>query len=214
MSRYVFLYKDKNSDDRDCVKYIKDDPARFECDHYFGGINLCGAFFSTGFNYEKSNYDNVITILTRKEFDRLIQFNEDIHNLGYGIKKGDDRYISGLALIEEIKPIFDKLNSDGNAMLFEKIAEEETEYLMAEYGLSEDDIQEIFSNYGLDYRDRGVISYIFNSIDDCAEEEAESLGYVTRDNERWFDYEKFGSDLLEEERYLELSDGRVAAMNY
>jgi len=214
MSKYVFLYKDKNRDDRDCVKYISNNPMRFECGHYFGGINLNGSCFSTDFNYEKTNYDNIITVLTKEEFENLIRFNEEIHNLGYSITKGDDRYNKGLELISEIKPIFDKLNSEENATLFEKIVEEEIEYLMDEYSLSEDDIKEIFNKYGMEYRDRSIISYVFNSIGECAEEEAESLGYVTKNNERWFNYEKFGEDLLEEERYLELSDGRVAVSNY
>ena len=214
MSKRVFLYKD-NSEDRDCVAYVDNEPMRFECNHYFGGINLSGACWS-GRRWEEIDYLDIKTVLTEQEFETLKQFDKDIHDLGYGIKKGDERYNKGIELCNSIQYIFDKLNSEENQALFEEVIQEETEYLMDKYNLDEEDIEQIFDNYGLEYRDRGVVGYVFNSVEELAEEEADQLGYVDNDSiaSRYFDYEQFGQDLLEEQNYLELSDGSVVSLMY
>ena len=215
MSEHVFLYKD-NSEDRDCVKYIDAKPMRFECDHYFGGIIPCGACFSGCPEFENGTiiYDDIVTVLTREEFSQLLQFNKAIHELGYGIKRDDERYQRGVELCNSIQPVYDKLLSNENVELFETIKKEEVEYLKEEYNLTEEDIANIFDNYGQDYRDRSVVGYVFDSVEDAAREEAFELGYVKEDNDRYFDYEKFGEDLMEGEQYLELEGGRVATLSY
>jgi hypothetical protein len=214
MKNMVFLFKD-NSEDRDCVAYIDNKPMRFECDHYFGSINLEGACYSRSFN--DVEYSDVKTVLTEQEFNTLIQFSKDIHELGYGIVKDDERYQKGVELCNNIQYIYDKLNSEENQELFNEIIEEEKEYLYNEYNLDESDVEQIFNEYGLEYRDRGIVGYVFDDIDDLAYEEASSLGFVDDNNSaasRYFDYKKFGEDLLEEERYLELEDGRIVSLMY
>ena len=208
----VFLYK-TNEDDRDCCAYIAAIPFRFECGHYFGSPNICGACYC-GSNW--ANYEEIRTVLTEEEYGQLREFSDRIRQLGSGIKKGDERYQKGVALCEAIQPVYDKLNSEENEKFFAEIVEEETEWLMDEYGLNEDDIEDIFNDYGLSYRDRSVIGCVFRNAEECGREEAESLGYVERGSwaERYFDFEKFGDDLLEEEQYYELRDGRVVYLNY
>jgi U3 small nucleolar ribonucleoprotein component len=215
MSKYVFLYKD-NSEDRDCVAYVENKPMRFECDHYFGGITLSGACWS-GRRWEEINYSDIKTVLTEQEFEVLKQFDKNIHDLGYGIKKGDDRYNNGVELCNSIQYIFDKLNSEENQALFKEVIQEETEYLMNEYNLDESDIEQIFNEYSLDYRDRGIVGYVFKDSDELGYEEAWQLGYIKDDDSissKYFDTSKFGQDLLEDENYLELSDGRVVSLMY
>jgi len=207
----TFLYKD-NSDDRDCVKYIELE-FNLQCGHYFSGVHLTGPCFSTSLDYEKPVYDNIKTILTKDEFEQLIQYDRDISELKYGITEGDERYLKGKKLQADIQNIVDKLQSEENKELFEEIIEEEKEYMKDEYNLSDDDIELIFGTYYLMYRDRGIVSYVFKGIEDLAYEEAYALGYATEENDRWFDFEKFGKDLLEE-GYLELSDGRIVYLNY
>ena len=88
---------------------------------------------------------------------------------------------------------------------------------MDEYSLDKTDVEKIFNEYGLDYRDRGIVSCIFNDTYDLGYEEAYSCGYLSNDNsvmERYFDFEKFGEDLLENENYLQLDDNRVVVLNY
>lgn len=214
MSKYLFLYREKDSDDRDCCAYIEAENPRWKCDHYFGSIILRGACYS---GREFPAYEDIETILTENEYSELIQFNRAIKDLGFGIKKGDERYNKGIELSKGIEHIFDKLNSNEAKEFQEHIIESEIEYLKNEYSLSDKDIEKIFDEYYLDYRDRGIIGYVFNDSSDLGYEEAWSLGYIKNgDNiaERYFDYEKFGEDLLEDENYLELDDGRVVSLNY
>lgn len=211
----VFFYKD-NSEDRDCVKYIDNKPERFECGHYFGGITIQGACFCGCQEFDKGevDYDEITTILTKDEFNSLILFDKNIHEIGYGIKEGDERYKTGVALCDAIQPIFDKLNSEENKKLFDTIIEDEREYLKDEYNLSDEDIDLIYDEYYLDYMDRAVVGYVFDDIETLAKEEAWQLGYTTDETSRYFNYDTFGEDLLESEQYLELPDGRVVSLMY
>ena len=98
-----------------------------------------------------------------------------------------------------------------------KIIEEEICWLCNEYNLSRKDVEEIFDEYYLDYRDRGVVGYVFDNTLELGYEEAWSLGYVDNKDtilNKYFDYEKFGEDLLEDENYFKLSDERVVSLNY
>lgn len=136
--------------------------------------------------------------------------------MGFGIVKGDERYNKGVELCNAIQFVYDKLLSAENEELFEQVVEEEKEYMMDEYGFDEEDIEQIFDEYYLDYRDRGIVGCVFDDIYDLGYEEAYSCGYVERDSiaERYFDFEKFGEDLLEDERYIQLNDGRCVCLNY
>ena len=213
MSKYVFLYKD-NSEDRDCCAYIEPKPMRWECGHYFGSVTLHGACYSGS---KFASYEDIKTVLTEDEYNQLVKFSEEIRALGFSIVEGDERYNKGVELCKAIQPVYDKLLSEENEKLFEEIIEEEKEYLMDEYSFNEDDIEYIFDSYGLDYRDRGIVGCVFDNTYDLGYEEAFSFGYVNNNDsiaERYFDFEKFGEDLLEEEQYLELSDGRIVYLNY
>lgn len=212
MSEYIFLYKE-NTEDRDCCAYIEAKPMRWECDHYFGSIILHGACYS---DHNFAPYENIKTILTEDEYNQLVKFNEEINALGFGIVKGDERYNKGVELCNSIQSIYDKLLSTENEKLFNEIVEEEKEYLIDEYRFNEEDIEQIFNEYYLDYRDRGIVGCVFDSVYDLGYSEAYSLGYVDSNSvvERYFDFEKFGEDLLEEEQYVQLNDGRCVCLNY
>lgn len=215
MSEHVFLFKEKDSDDRDCVKYIEINRlGKLECGHYFPHINLSGACFSMSFHLDEIDLNNVISILTENDFERLEQYNQAIDNLGSKIVEGDTRYFQGIQLYNNIKPILDKLESKENQQLFEKVKQEEIEYLKEQYFLDDDEVDYIFENYNEDYRDRGIVGMVYNDVNKLAQEEAEEYGYVTKENERYFNYEKFGEDLLEEDRYVELLDDRIVVLNY
>ena len=68
MSKYLFLYREKAVDDRDCCAYIEAKNPRFECDHYFGGVGLHGACYC---GHDFPDYKDIETI--RKE--QLTNFN-------------------------------------------------------------------------------------------------------------------------------------------
>lgn len=211
----VFFYK-TNEEDRDCVNYADlERLGKLECNHYFPKLMVTGACFSGGEDFEDLDFENITTILTKDDFIKITEYNDALRDLEYGIKEGDERYLKGIQLYNNILPILEKLKSQENEDLFNKVIEEEKEYLKEEYSLDDEDIELIFDTYYLEYRDRGIVSHVFNDIEECAEEEAEQMGYVSEEHiKRYFDYEKFGADLLQEEQYLELKDGRIVVLNY
>ena len=84
MRNRLFLAKVKNSDDRDIVKYIEF--TGFECNHYFGGLHIEGAWFS-GFEKEfrnlvENNFAELETILTKDEFTNLFKSNDELQTPG------------------------------------------------------------------------------------------------------------------------------------
>ena len=193
MRKYTFLYKE-NTDDRDCVAYIDLDDVKKKHLCIDGKFNIHGACYSMSLGgcHHNVSYEDIKTILTEEEYNLLC--NPD----------GTD-----------LTGIIEKLESEENQVLFEEVMEEEKEYLMDEYNLDEDDIETIFDNYGLDYRDRGVVGYVFKDAEDLGYEEAWSLGYVSNDDSivsRYFDFEAFGEDLKDEENYCELADGRIVSL--
>jgi hypothetical protein len=54
---------------------------------------------------------------------------------------------------------------------------------------------------------------VFEDTEELGREEAYELGYVGTDTnnvvEKYFDFEKFGEDLLNEENYYQLDSGRI-----
>ena len=196
MKEYVFLYK-VNSNDRDCVAYMNLNDLKENHLCIDGKFNIHGACYcgSLGGAYHNAKYENIKTVLTEEEYNLLCN------------PKGQD-------LTEIIK----KLESEENEKLFAEIQEEEKEYLMEEYNLNEDDIEEIFDSYYLDYRDRAVVGCIFDDAYDLGYEEAWSCGYISNNENdiasRYFDFEKFGEDLLQDDPYIQLSDGRCVILNY
>lgn len=218
MDKNIFLAKIKNSDERDVVFYINF--RGFECGHYFGGVSLGGACFG---GYEKefrdmvyNSYDDLETILTKEEFIYLFKLNDDIKSLGYGIKMGSDTYNKGIEIIQEYKNTIEKkLLSKENEDLFKQVQEEEKEYCKKLYDLTDEEINIIFNNYGLGYKDLGyrdrAIFTVYASFDEFVEEQKWAFGY---ENVLYFDDNAFGRDLLENDSYLELPSGKIVGYCY
>lgn len=194
MREYTFLFKENGTDDRDCVRYVDLEDLKKNHVCIDGRFNVHGACYSMSLKEEDANYDNITTILTEEEYKMLCN-----------------------PMGKDFTSIIAKLESEENENLFNEVIEEEKEFLMDEYGFDEEDIEQIFDEYYLDYRDRGIVGCIFDSAYDLGYEEADALGYVDNRNsivERYFDFEKFGEDLLEEEQYIQLNDGRCVCLNY
>lgn len=215
MGDKIFVYKDGKYHDRDCVKYTEIDRlGKLECNHYFPSFGLSGACFSSSLYLEDIDFDNVITVLTKQDFEMLDAYNKAIHELGNGIVEGGDRWSEGYNLYKTILPIIERLKSEENEELFEKVIEAEKEYIMDEYFLDDEEYHEVMSNYHLEYKDRAVIGYVYNDVDDMATEEAFSMGYVKDGNDRYFNYENFAEDLLRDDYFYEMQDGRVVKFCY
>ena len=107
---------------------------------------------------------------------------------------------------------------DNPVAFFEDIQNSEMEYLKEEYDLSDRNIEEILNEYTEDFRDRSIVSYVYDSAEEAGYDEAWQLGYVKDDDSifsKYFNYQKFGEDLVEDDEYfLELCNGRVVRLNY
>lgn len=214
MSEHLFLYRIKDSDDRDCCAYIDAAGPKFECNHYFGSITLCGSCYS---GREFPAYDEIETILTKDEYEEILIFNIFIKSLGYGIAKGDSKYKAVIKLIDSIKHIYYKLKSDDAFAFFEEIQKSEMEYLKKEYDLLDYDIEEILNEYTEDFRDRSIVSCVYDNVEEAGYNEAWELWYIENDDSissKYFNYKKFGEDLVEDDYFMELCDGRVVRLNY
>ena len=213
-NKNLFLAKIKNSDDRDIVKYIKFNG--FECNHYFGGLHIEGACFG---DFEKdfrdlveNNFEDLETILTKDEFIKLFELNDELKALGYGIKKDSDKYNKGLEIIKEYENTIEKkLQSNENKELFEKVIADEKEYVKNEYNLSDLEVDDIFENYCLEYQDRSIIGGIYQDKYEFGEEMKFEFGYQ---NMPYFDVKTFVNDLLESENYYKLDSGKIVYYNY
>lgn len=75
----------------------------------------------------------------------------------------------------------------------------------SEYDLTVDEAKEI--------EGRKIIA-IWDCIEDAADSEARSCGILTLDNERYFDLELYGRDMLTYDGYMELESGRVVYCEY
>lgn len=186
MTNHVFLYRIKESDDRDCCAYISkkyyvdcSNRAIIEGSCYSGRISPVG-------------YDDVETVLSKEDFN----------------------IIAGTDITEEdYNRIISILTSDSGLEFAEKIKEEEHQRIMDDYAMDESDIEEIFDNYTLDYFDRSVVDYVYKDYNEVGEHYVDSVG-VPNWVENYIDYEKLGKDLCEEESYVELSDGRIVELSY
>lgn len=192
-----FAYKIKNSNDRDCVAYIDTEEYKNQITNYPVGVE--GSCYScqidthikTGSHIESIDYSKIETILTEDEYNKLLNPN------------GTD-----------LTCIMEKLESKENQKFFENVIQEEIEYLKYEFYLSDKDIEEIFMYYSLDYKDRSIISAIYDSVEDLAVEIVEEFYNIPDILKNYIDYNSFGEDeLLKNEEYIELSDDRVVRLN-
>lgn len=121
-------------------------------------------------------------------------------------------------LVKNSKPIVEqaikKLQSDEGKEFFEKIVADEKEYLKEQWSLSDKDIEDIFDAYPYEYKDRAIVGVVYEDYYELGETEALNMGYhlqsIGKIMDRYFNYEKFGEDLVEEnDGYVELDDGRI-----
>ena len=92
--------------------------------------------------------------------------------------------------------------------------------MQEEFDLSPEEVQTLFDNYPYCYRDRGIISHIYSSFEECGREEAENSclfevnsPWAQRTMQTYFDYEKFGEDIGQDEGYYTLDNERVVRFN-
>lgn len=191
MSQYVFLYKDTSEG---YVAYIDLDDLRRHhicCD---GRYNIHNSNFTQSFKDDAiANYNNLVTILSEEELNDLCYDNE-----------------------EAMPGIITKLDSKSNTTLFLGVTMEEREVLKASWDLNDDDVDRIFDEYPLDYKDRDIVGNIYVSPYALGDEYASQTLYIDKEMSWLRDYIDFngiGEDLCQEEMFIKLSDGRCIIYN-
>lgn len=186
-----FAYKIKNSNDRDCVAYIDTTQYKNQITNY--PVRVEGSCYSCSIDTHTKfiSYSEIETILTENEYNKLLNPN------------GTD-----------LTYIMNKLESEENQDFFENVIQEEIEYLKDEFCLSDENIEEIFTYYFLDYKDRSIISAIYDSVEDLAVEIVEEFYNIPDILKNYIDYDSFGdNELLENEEYIKLSDDRIVRLS-
>lgn len=210
MTHYIFLGRTK--DDGICY-YIQDKPAEFECGHYFSTPYLTNANCST---HDFPEYENLETILSKDEYDRLLKLKDDIYSLGFGIRGGDERYKRGLELRQSLlNDVYAKLTSPEAEAFFNTIVEDEKKKLAELYNLKDYQVDQIFDESPKNYKDAGIVIKVCYDSKEIAEDFIDNY-YPQIDDMSGFklswyiDYEKLGDDLVQDsEDCLELNDGRI-----
>lgn len=197
------MFREIDKDNRDCCSYL-DAKYREGVLH----LNTCGACFYGSSTRGLPNYDTIETVLTEEEYNAV----SDYIRVSKGILSNFEH------LVKNSKPIVEqaikKLQSDEGKEFFEKIVADEKEYLKEQWNLSDKDIEDIFDAYPYEYKDRAIVGVIYEDYYELGETEALNVGYhlqsIGKIMDRYFNYEKFGEDLVEENgEYVELDDGRI-----
>lgn len=195
MNNYVFLYRTKAADDRDCCAYIDIDDLKAAHTGIDGKFNVHGACYSSslGGMYSDYAYNEVDTILTEEQYNRLVNPMEN----------------------DSLDDIIAALTSEEAENYFEQIIESEREYIAEEYNLSDEEIDTVFNEYYLPYRDRGIIGYVWKNYEEVGREYMDACYNVPDFLENYVDYKSFGEDLVNEAgRYIELESGWIVEVNY
>lgn len=212
-SEKIFLYREKNND-RDRCGYIEDRNFvdRFTHGRYFCGINIQGACFC-GSDFPK--YEEIETVLTKEQYNDLVKISKAFSELGYGITMGDGRYEKGIKICNRLEKILEVLRSEKTKEFFENIIKEEKAELAEDYNLTEDEVEQIWANNPTEYKDKSIVSCIYDDAEDVAREVCDSCYDIPDNLEEYVDYAKMGADMVSEGReYYEFEDGRVVCYAY
>ena len=210
MEHYIFLGRTK---DEGICYYTQDEPAKFECGHYFASPYLTNA---SCLIHDFPEYENLETILSKDEYDRLLKLKDDIYSLGFGIRGGDERYKRGLELRQSLlNDVYTKLTSPEAEEFFNTIVEDEKKKLADLYNLKDYQVDQIFDESPLGYKDAGIVMNVCCDSKGIAEEFIDNY-YPQIEKMDGFklsyyiDYDELGHDLVvDSDEYLELDDVRV-----
>lgn len=109
-----------------------------------------------------------------------------------------------------LSEMYDELeNLGGFTTDIEELSQEQIDFLEEndEYEIGIEDLLDIINDYSFNGAE---ICGLYNSVEELAENTLAELYDIPDNIVSYFDFEKFGNDLLMEEGYCELYDGRVA----
>lgn len=113
-------------------------------------------------------------------------------------------------ILETIKAIIEKLNSEENEQLLNKIVDQELLAIKEKYSLEDKDIEELKQNYDIYYLDRNCVAQVFENYEELGRSMIEEVYNIPLHLHSYFNYEDYGYDVVNEDsRYLNLDDGRI-----
>lgn len=144
-------------------------------------------------------YSDLTTLLTEEEFESIFH-GDNYHGILYRAKS------KGI----NIPAILNKVESEENEKLFERVIQEEKDYLINKEDMREDDVNYLFDCLG-DYRDSSALCRLFKNEKDLGEYYVDDNYNVDSFLEKYIDYEAIGRCVLDDDtRYLKLPSGLIA----
>lgn len=214
MEKRIFLYRE-HSDDRDAVKYVSIPTKDLACGHIFRKFGLHGACFWHSLDTSNLVDGNFDSFLTLGELQRLENANKHLNELGYNINEDSKEYKLGCYILDSVQDIVDKLMSPEHQEYIDTVIKpNEKEKMKEQHDLSDEDVEYILNQYGLEYFDNGIIGAVYVDLVEFAQDYAENCMEADNYLRQHVDYKKLGHELLMDEQNIELSDERVVTLNY
>lgn len=178
----LFIGREKESND--CL-YMND-----HCERY---VHCEGLHFSKRI----PEYDNVETKIPEELWNSLVEASNNSFT-----KETYSDYLK----------VIDFLMHDENAEKFEeRIKEEEFECLHEEYGITEDEYEDIQHD---GYFDRNIVLTSYENYDQIGEREVEeTVSHLPDWLTRHIDYYAIGEEMMNDSYYYELSNGRILELS-
>ena len=204
----LFLGRIKGNMD---IIYIAKNPEAFSLTTGF--FSYTGTISPSGFSWMPPNYAGIQTSLIENDYEKLKAFMYTVNGFGYIESETDATYKQSLALYEDVKDIYDKLNSPENLNLYEACNKAKEQKDKKIYHLSDYDYELV-----LDNKDPGEIK-IINVYDDdwyLGRKFAESDLEVPEILEGCIDFSLLGRKLIDEKYacYVELPDSRIVELKH
>ncbi len=187
MKKYIILYRIKN--EYDGCRYIElNNDGTIHVD-YSGKPIVSNASCSVRID---EDFEDVETWVTKDVFDRM--------------KNGDG---------ETYSDVMDMIANGEHEEFETHVRESEIEKMCEEYGIDEDDVEEVLNNYNNDdYFDMSVISCVWSDTYEIAENYVDECCNIESWLTNYIDYEGLGEAIVNDGYYYTLSDGRVVQYNY
>ena len=132
----LFLGRIKGSVD---VIYISKNPEAFSLGAGF--FSYAGAISPSGFEWVLPNYGDIATSLIKSDYEKLKAFVDTVTSFGYIESEDSANYKQALAIYNDVKDIYDKLNEPQNLKLYEAYNKAKEQKDKRKYRLSDYDYE-------------------------------------------------------------------------
>ena len=191
------------------VIYIAKNPEAFSLGAGF--FSYAGAISPSGFEWVLPNYGDIATSLIKSDYEKLKAFVDTVTSFGYIESEDSANYKQALAIYNDVKDIYDKLNEPQNLKLYEAYNKAKEQKDKRKYRLSDYDYELV-----LDDKDPCEIKIINVYGDDwyLGKKFAESNLEIPSLLQGCIDFSLLGRKLIDEAYacYVELEDARIVEL--